>query len=548
MPTFVAGSDGERAMDAATAGSAGATGAEVFTRRASGLIRTAGTYDVFIFNIGLISVGIAVALNQYLGPAFYPGANIAVSSLIATVGMIVVGIAYYMWAVTFPRSGGNYVYQSRAIGPGVAFATTFVESVVLMFYAALAASLVVSAGLSSLFGVLGFITKNSALAEIAARLGQPLGLFVVGSLVILFCGLLPLYGMRRYFSFQRVMFLIAVVGTLVALGVMLFGSRSTFIANFNGLTGLEYAKVIDTAIQNGWANVGYSAGPTIAFLVWPLLPLLGGIQSIGIGGEIKNVTRGQFVGMIGSIALAGLLFIAFAVLSNKAFGYEFQGAIAYNHEVVPEASTAVTPYFTLLAGILTNNVVLTMLIVGAFVAWIYFWVPAELIYAQRTMVAWSFDRLAPEKLGYVSPRFHTPVISILVTVTLALCFMWVIAYTSYGTLVLIYGILICWGTTMLGGIAFPWTRPDMFARSPVARWRIGSIPLMSVFCALSTLFFGWVFYLLWQDPIAAGHDAIDIWPVVGLFVAGAAVYAITRWYRGRQGLRVELAFREIPIE
>ncbi|MBA2443849.1 MAG: hypothetical protein H0V49_00745 [Nocardioidaceae bacterium] len=58
--------------------------------------------------------------------------------------------------------------------------------------------------------------------------------------------------------------------------------------------------------------------------------------------------------------------------------------------------------------LLTNNVLLTLLIVAAFVAWIYFWVPAELIYAERTTIAWSFDRLAPEKLGYVSPRFHTP--------------------------------------------------------------------------------------------------------------------------------------------
>lgn len=525
-----------------------ASGQQVFTRRASGLIRTAATYDVFIFNIGLISVGIAVALNQFLGPAFYPGANIALSSLIAAGGMLVVATAYYMWSITFPRSGGNYVYQSRAISPGVAFATTFTESIVLMFYAALAASLVVSVGLSSFFGVLGFITESANLADAAIWLAEPFGLFLVGCLVILFCGLLPLYGMRRYFTFQRGMFVVAIVGTIVALGVMLLGSRETFVANFNDLTGLQYAQVIDTAIQNGWADAGYSAGPTIAFLVWPLLPLLGGIQSIGIGGEIKNVSRGQFIGMLGSIATAGLIFVAFAVLANKSFGYDFQGAIAFNSEVAPDASTLVTPYFTLLAGILTNNVLLTTAIVAAFVAWIYFWVPAELIYAQRTMVAWSFDRLGPEKLGYVSPRFHTPIVAIVVTLLLALFFMWVIAYTTYGTLVLIYGVLICWGTTMLGGVIFPWARKDMFERSPAARWKIGGIPLMSVFCLASAAFFAWVFYLLWNDPIAAGHDPIDIWPVIGMTVAGAVWYGATRWYRRRQGLRVELAFREIPIE
>lgn len=535
-------------MATAPSQSAPPSGAQVFTRRASGLIRTAGTYDVFIFNIGLISVGIAVALNQFLGPSFYPGANVALSSLIATGGMLIVGVAYYMWSVTFPRSGGNYVYQSRAIGPAVAFTTTFAESIVLMFYAALAASLVVSAGLSSFFGVLGFITKSAGLADAAVWLAEPFGLFLIGSLVIVFCGLLPLYGMRRYFGFQRGMFIVAIVGTIATLGVMLFGSRETFVGNFNELTGLEYARVVDTAIQNGWENIGYRAGPTIAFLVWPLLPLLGGIQSIGIGGEIKNVGRGQLIGMVGSIAAAGLLFVAFALLSNKAFGYDFQGALVYNGEAAPDATTAVTPYFTLLAGILTNSVILTALIAAAFVAWIYFWVPAELIYAQRTMVAWSFDRLGPEKLGYVSPRFHTPVVAIFVTVVLSLLFMWVIAYTTYGTLVLIYGVLICWGTTMAGGVVFPWVRKDMFERSPVARWKIGGVPMMSVFCLGSLGFFAWVFYLLWQDPIAAGHDAIDIWPVAGLFAGGALWYGLIRWYRRRQGLRVELAFKDIPIE
>lgn len=521
---------------------------QVFTRKASGLIRSAGSFDVFIFNIGLISVGIAVALNQLIGPAFYPGANVALSSLIAMVGMLVVGSAYVMWSLMFPRSGGNYVYQSRALGPGIAFVTTFVETIVLMFYAAFASSLLVSAGLASFFGVVGFISENSAMADAAAWLLKPAGLFWVGTAVILFCGLLPLSGMRRYFSFQRIMFVVALVGTVLALGVMLFGSRDGFISNFDNLTGLQYTKVIGTAIANGWGHSGYTSGATIAFLVWPLLPLLGGIQSIGIGGEIKKVEKAQVFGMLGSIAVAGFLFAAFAILSNKAFGYDFQGALSYNAAVVPEASTTITPYFTLLTGILTNNVLVAGVIAAAFVAWIYFWIPAELIYAQRTMIAWSFDRLAPEKLGYVSPRFHTPVVAIVISIALSIAFMWVIAFTSYGTLVLIYGILICWGTTMIGGIVFPWRRPEMFQRSPFANWKVAGVPVLSIVCAASLAFFVWVFYLLWQDPIAAGHSSRNIISMAALFGAGIVWYVGMRLYRKSQGVDVDLAFQEIPIE
>ena len=59
----------------------------VFSRQASGLIRVGSSFDVFIFNIGLVSVGIAIAFNQLYGPSLYPGAQPAVSTLLAALGM-----------------------------------------------------------------------------------------------------------------------------------------------------------------------------------------------------------------------------------------------------------------------------------------------------------------------------------------------------------------------------------------------------------------------------------------------------------------------------
>lgn len=521
---------------------------EVFVRRSSGLIRAAGTYDVFIFNIGLISVGIAVALDQLYGPSLYKGANVAMSTLLATIGMVVVGVAYYMWSITFPRSGGNYVYQSRGLAPSVAFATTFMESVILMYYAALAASLLVTVGLSAGFAVLGFIAKSKTLTDWAVWLGKPSGVFWIGSLIIVICGLLPLSGMRRYFSIQRAMFVIAIVGTAAALAVLWFGDRGTFSTNLRNLSGLQYAKVVSSAISGGWARTGSTFGRSIAFIVWPLLPLLGGIQSIGIAGEIKKVSRAQFLGIIGSILAAGLVMAAFAMLSNKSFGGDFQGAVAYNALNGTGATTEITPWFTVLAGILTNNTILTVVVVAGFAAWIYFWIPAELIYAQRTMLAWSFDRLAPEPMSYVSPRFHTPVVLIWMTVVASIFFMWVIAYTSYGTLSLILGILLCWGVSMIAGVLFPYTRKEMFERSPVARYRIGPFPAMSVVCLLALAFMTWMFVLLWNDSIAAGHSFRSVWGNIGLLLAGFVVYFVMRTIRRRQGIRLELAFKQIPIE
>ena len=99
---------------------------------------------------------------------------------------------------------------------------------------------------------------------------------------------------------------------------------------------------------------------------------------------------------------------------------------------------------------------------------------------------------------------------------------------------------------MLAGILFPYTRKEMFARSPVAGWKIGPIPTFSVVCFLALAFMVWVFVLLWNDPIAAGHSARSVWSNVGLLAVGAVLYVVMRLVRRRQGVRLELAFKQKP--
>ena len=132
----------------------------VFSRKSSGLVRVGSTLDVFIFNVGLVSVGIAIAYNQYYGPSLYPGAQPWLSTLLAAAGMIFVAAAFYCWSVVFPRSGGVYVFLSRTINPGVAFVMSLIETIILLYYAALAAGLIVQVGLASFFGAVGTVAKS----------------------------------------------------------------------------------------------------------------------------------------------------------------------------------------------------------------------------------------------------------------------------------------------------------------------------------------------------------------------------------------------------
>ena len=527
----------------------------VFSRQASGLVRVGSSYDVFIYNVGLVSIGIAIAFNQFYGPSLYPGAQPWVSTILAALGMLAVATTFYFWSVVFPRSGGVYVFLSRTIHPGVAFVMSVVETVILLYYAALAASLIVQVGLSSFFFTIGLVAGNDTMGRWATTVATPSGVFWIGSALLVAAGVLLASGTRRYFSLQRMLFAVAMVGMGVLLVAMLVGSRDAFRTNLADLTGLNYDEVISKATANGYVVSGFSFQESLKFIVWPLLPLLGAVQSVGIGGEVKKIQRSQLFGMLGAVIATGSVIALFAVLSNKAFGYDFQGAIAFNSLTgVEGGSTASAPYFTVLAGILTSNVVLAVIIMAVFVAWIWFWIPAELAYTTRSMIAWSFDRVAPDKLGWVSERFHTPVIAIALSTGGSIVFMWLIAFKAIALLTLVEVLLVVWGTVMASAVLFPRARKQLFDASPAKRVTVAGVPLMAVAGAISTLFFAGMIYLLWNDPNAAGplftsdHVSREFWIVLAIVVLAAAWYVGTRVYRRRQGIDLDLAFRQIPIE
>jgi amino acid transporter len=317
--------------------------------------------------------------------------------------------------------------------------------------------------------------------------------------------------------------------------------------------------VIETAKANGWTPAPFSWEATIAFLVWPLLPLLGAIQSVGIGGEIKRVNRSQLLGMFGAVIASALLIALVGLLSDRVFGYDFQAALGWNslngvEGGSIEASVGAAPWFTVLAGILTDNVLLTTIVMATFVAWIWFWIPAELAYTTRTMIAWSFDRVAPDWLGHVSERFHTPVVAIGLSTIASIVFMWLIAFQAIALLTLIEVLLVIWGAAMVSAVVFPYLQVDLFRLSPASKVRIAGVPVMVITGFLTTLFFLWTIVTLWNDPIAAGplisaeHVPLEFWIVLGTVVFGIVWYVAIRAYRRRQGIDVDLAFKQIPIE
>ena len=534
-----------------SAGAGAVTGERVFLRRASGLIKTATGLDVFIFNVGLVSIGIGLGTIILYGPSVYPGGNLILGTIIASACMALIAAGMITWTVTIPRSGGIYAFGSRILPPALAFASSFTESICWLFLTGVAAYWIVTIGIVPMFTMGAVITDNNTLQSIADAIATDWATFLIGTLVLLIAGGILTSGMRRFFLSQKIVFTAAMIGSVLLIAVLLFGSRSDFIRNFNGYFGpdVTYQKVISAAKEGGWQDPGFTWRNTLMGSNWVFLALIGAAFSIAIGGEIKSVTRSQAWGMLGAIALCAAVWLISIPLAYKTFGYDFLGSIGFNDlEGLP--GTPTTPWITLLAGILTESWLMTVLVSLGFIAWIWMWVPGMQAYGERAMIAWAFDRIAPAPLGKVSDRTRSPVVAIGAATVLTIIFLALFVFTTYFITLIIFIelALLAWSFVLAAGIVFPYRRPEMYEKSPIANKRLFGLPVMTVACAAGFVAAAFYFFVLFFDTFAAGHDPRRLTIMAVTFVGGLVLFWIARAVRASKGVNIDLAFKEIPIE
>jgi len=94
----------------------------VFTRDATGLVREITLKDavVIVFSF-VVSGGIMFLSVQSLHPGYFPGVNLPIAYVGGLLLMLPIAVVYAVPARAMPRSGGDYVYISRILGPGWGF-------------------------------------------------------------------------------------------------------------------------------------------------------------------------------------------------------------------------------------------------------------------------------------------------------------------------------------------------------------------------------------------------------------------------------------------
>ena len=404
--------------------------------------------------------------------------------------------------------------------------------------------------------------------------GTPDGTFVVSIIVIVVTSFLVSLGMAGYARIQRISLWIGLAALAVVFVLMLISSQDAFKAAFDreasslfGVSNAYQATIDQAATDPASAYAGgelgaftFGAGTflLIPFMMfWILYPNWGATLygEVRGAGDFRKVLNGMLGGIWVTIGLA----VVFLFLAAKTFGWTFFNATNVTYVNYAYAYTETAPvipiwgYPPLLASFLIDSHIVQMVIVVLFGAWFLGWAGTLFLSSTRMIFAAAFDRILPEAAARVSERRAGPWVALLLIMVPSVVLSWLYAYNSTFVGFTLDASLVIAVTFLGSAVAatiLPWWKPQIYQNSPIARYTIVGIPLISIAGAITVLVLGWTLFEWLSNALyGIGVGNTESIKFLGVLYAAAAVlYVVARLYRRAQGVDLEAIHAEIPAE
>ena len=430
--------------------------------------------------------------------------------------------------------------------------------------------------------IYGFILNIEFVQPLAALAGWQDGLtffasqsgtFAVSVATIVIASGMVALGMAGYARIQRWSIFIGIAALAVMFILMLVSSQDTFKAAFDregqSLFGVAnaYQGTIDNAVTNdafapGGSPLDFGLGSGTFLLLpfmmfWILYPNWGATLygEVRGAGDFRKVLNGMLGGLWVTIGLA----IAFVLLAAKTFGWDFFNAANVNYVnyaygyVTAAPATPIWGYPPLLVSYLIDSHIAQMIVIVLFGVWFLGWAGTLWLSSTRMIFAAAFDRVLPEWAARVSERRGVPWTALLLIMIPGVVLSWLYSYQAgFSALTLDASLVIAvtfFGTAFAATI-LPWWKRDLYLKSPIARYQIAGLPLISVAGAITTIFLGWITYEWLSNSlygIGVGNtDSIKF--LAFIYVLAAVVYVVARFVRRAQGIDLDAIHAEIPAE
>ncbi|HUK49597.1 MAG TPA: APC family permease [Terriglobales bacterium] len=524
---------------------------KAFVRDATGLVRQLSAWDVLMFNLLNMGLGWPL-LYSFFGAGSYPGVNLALAVIVGLVPNFFIALLYYYMTVAMPRSGGDYVWVSRLIHPSIGFMESFAIFVFYLGFIGPVSGFAMTFGLGTIFTNLGIATGNQAYMGMATAVASQNSI-LVGSLLILVVLIgAAAFGLKSAFRLQWAMFVVMSLGIVVFLIALGAASPASFVQNFNNLSGANYSNLFDAAKKAGIVT-DFTLSGTIIGSFWAFVNYLGYFTSAYVGGEVKQASRSQFIGIIGST----LIFAALAVVMYGApylvWGGEWFSAVS---QLAVSANSAYTlpsaPVYSFLIIFANPSPWIAILVPIAILGTVVGSLETIVLMAVRMVFAWSFDGVTPVKFAEVnqkgSPNYALALVSVvgLIYVLLSIFAANVLTFNAYAT----SGLFLAFAIAGIAAVLYPYKHKDLFELAPpMVKRRIAGVPVVAILGVITFLTGLFVAYIA-ASPIFTNVPVNPYYLVgmIGVFAVGLIIYFVSAAYHKSKGIDMSMRFKQLPPE
>jgi len=534
----------------------------VYARKASGLVRGLSLFDSM--SVGLMNTGITANMWGViqLGLATYLGANVlitcGISFILAGIGFPLV---WGMLAGSMPRSGGEYIYNSRILHPIVGIAESFGNAFVMIFWIYVLAPWAADPGLVLVAQYTGADwLYNSDTGQFFGALSYEWGTFVVASIINLLGFVATAFGLKILVPVQRVVMAVGLFGAFIMCLAVTMTSKDAFIEKWN-----ELAATYDSLDYNAFVTATSDAAGVVMPSTWnwyDTIALIGAASwlfayayfLVYVAGEVKRPDRNLLAANVIAVLIPVLFMTWFMTAAYTTFDFNFFSATAwvdasyglegYNLPYLPSIMS--------LAYICWPNAFVGLAIAFSYIAFCYWWVALSYLGFPRMLFAWSMDRLGPRWFTDINPRFAAPVKTatlcfVLGEIAIAI-FVFLAGENIQGLTVTGMEIVSVWLITAISALVFPWVRRarGIWETSPYRTWKFLGLPAISWGAILMIIYSGICFYFLILAPEIRDINSWSLVLYACVWGAGIVWYFIYKYWGRRQGIDISLAYGQLP--
>ena len=534
---------------------AGVAGKKLYARKSSGLVRTIGVFGAMVFGVHCISLSSSGLIPFSWVAGVWPGSSIIGVLTVAMFFCLFHAYTYAVIGATMPRSAADYTLASRTLSAPLAFAASWT---LVIFSAMVAGALIAwipKTALPVLFRTMGIVMGNQGFVNFADWSVTPAGIAIVGTICAIITFILMIMPTRTILRILEVGFFLGLIAWVILYFQLGTAAKDAFPAAWDKFMGAgSYAARIDLAKANGMLinpNVGVM---TLAGLIMGFWIFYGYYIPTFFAGEVKQAESTLISGSWASLLVTWAIFVVAAILLQRLVPLEWIAAESYlSNAGVAEANPM--PWITFYAAILNPSIILLWIVA---IAWIYTLInlaQTYFFYCSRIIFAWSFDRLIPEKVSYIHPTLHSPIIAILIIALIAEIgvldasgLLW--AGSVMGAQ-LNFVFFAAW--TMLVPVLaitlFPFTKPDLFENaSAFVKRKVGNVPVITIVGTITLLFLLWLIIASFLFPAVGGRIGTGTLGTLAAFIiSGLIVFYVARAYRmSREGIDINWTFQSVP--